>query len=206
METDPQTISAYLVYLSQHTPVEEQGPHSDLALVRCWPPGRGHGGHCSPTCQPVLGLGGETGKGLLAGLGWRPPVIHRSCRWVRCLLSWGSGGAPPACRSTHVQGFSGPRPLTPPPGACGVGAVPPSLLGCHRSRGPTGLGSQQLPVALFLRAGRGPAGCGTLHHHVPPLCQALLQQHVRRGAERSALHLLPLRAAHAQEQGGRGSL
>ncbi|XP_048186404.1 integrator complex subunit 1 isoform X1 [Perognathus longimembris pacificus] len=32
METDPQTISAYLVYLSQHTPVEEQGPHSDLAL------------------------------------------------------------------------------------------------------------------------------------------------------------------------------
>ncbi|XP_063090087.1 integrator complex subunit 1 isoform X1 [Cavia porcellus] len=32
METDPQTISAYLVYLSQHMPVEEQGPHSDLAL------------------------------------------------------------------------------------------------------------------------------------------------------------------------------
>lgn len=36
METDPQTISAYLVYLSQHTPVEEQGQHSDLALVRGW--------------------------------------------------------------------------------------------------------------------------------------------------------------------------
>lgn len=34
METDPQTISAYLVYLSQHTPAEEQGQHSDLALVR----------------------------------------------------------------------------------------------------------------------------------------------------------------------------
>lgn len=34
METDPQTVSAYLVYLSQHTPVEEQGQHSDLALVR----------------------------------------------------------------------------------------------------------------------------------------------------------------------------
>uniref|UniRef100_A0A481C763 Integrator complex subunit 1 n=2 Tax=Sus scrofa TaxID=9823 RepID=A0A481C763_PIG len=32
METDPQTISAYLVYLSQHTPAEEQGQHSDLAL------------------------------------------------------------------------------------------------------------------------------------------------------------------------------
>ncbi|XP_062945727.1 integrator complex subunit 1 isoform X2 [Cynocephalus volans] len=32
METDPQTISAYLVYLSQHMPVEEQGQHSDLAL------------------------------------------------------------------------------------------------------------------------------------------------------------------------------
>ncbi|XP_049759647.1 integrator complex subunit 1 isoform X1 [Elephas maximus indicus] len=32
METDPQTISAYLVYLSQHTPVEEQGQHNDLAL------------------------------------------------------------------------------------------------------------------------------------------------------------------------------
>ncbi|XP_037669957.1 integrator complex subunit 1 isoform X2 [Choloepus didactylus] len=32
METDPQSISAYLVYLSQHTPVEEQGQHSDLAL------------------------------------------------------------------------------------------------------------------------------------------------------------------------------
>lgn len=34
METDPQTVSAYLVYLSQHTPVEEQAQHSDLALVR----------------------------------------------------------------------------------------------------------------------------------------------------------------------------
>ncbi|XP_057603817.1 integrator complex subunit 1 isoform X2 [Hippopotamus amphibius kiboko] len=32
METDPQTISAYLVYLSQHTPVAEQSQHSDLAL------------------------------------------------------------------------------------------------------------------------------------------------------------------------------
>ncbi|XP_023378142.1 integrator complex subunit 1 [Pteropus vampyrus] len=32
METDPQTVSAYLVYLSQHTPVEEQAQHSDLAL------------------------------------------------------------------------------------------------------------------------------------------------------------------------------
>ncbi|XP_006889666.1 PREDICTED: integrator complex subunit 1 [Elephantulus edwardii] len=31
-ETDPQTISAYLVYLSQHTPLEEQGQHNDLAL------------------------------------------------------------------------------------------------------------------------------------------------------------------------------
>uniref|UniRef100_A0A670XWG7 Integrator complex subunit 1 n=1 Tax=Pseudonaja textilis TaxID=8673 RepID=A0A670XWG7_PSETE len=32
METDPQTISAYLVYLSQHAPVEEQGQHNNLAL------------------------------------------------------------------------------------------------------------------------------------------------------------------------------
>ncbi|NXN93380.1 INT1 protein, partial [Rhinopomastus cyanomelas] len=32
METDPQTISAYLVYLSQHAPVEEQGQHNELAL------------------------------------------------------------------------------------------------------------------------------------------------------------------------------
>ncbi|KAL2100778.1 hypothetical protein ACEWY4_002539 [Coilia grayii] len=32
METDPQTISAYLIYLSQHAPVEEQGAHNDLAL------------------------------------------------------------------------------------------------------------------------------------------------------------------------------
>lgn len=32
VETDPQTISAYLVYLSQHSPVEEQSQHSDLAL------------------------------------------------------------------------------------------------------------------------------------------------------------------------------
>uniref|UniRef100_A0A4W4DNX1 DUF3677 domain-containing protein n=1 Tax=Electrophorus electricus TaxID=8005 RepID=A0A4W4DNX1_ELEEL len=32
METDPQTISAYLIYLSQHAPVEEQGLHNDLAL------------------------------------------------------------------------------------------------------------------------------------------------------------------------------
>lgn len=33
METDPQTISAYLIYLSQHAPVEEQASHNDLALV-----------------------------------------------------------------------------------------------------------------------------------------------------------------------------
>ncbi|RXN02130.1 Integrator complex subunit 1 [Acipenser ruthenus] len=32
METDPQTISAYLIYLSQYAPVEEQGRHNDLAL------------------------------------------------------------------------------------------------------------------------------------------------------------------------------
>ncbi|XP_053468879.1 integrator complex subunit 1 isoform X2 [Ictalurus furcatus] len=32
METDPQTISAYLIYLSQHAPVGEQGLHNDLAL------------------------------------------------------------------------------------------------------------------------------------------------------------------------------
>lgn len=38
METDPQTISAYLIYLSQHAPVEEQGLHNDLALVRKHPP------------------------------------------------------------------------------------------------------------------------------------------------------------------------
>ncbi|XP_018599754.2 integrator complex subunit 1 isoform X3 [Scleropages formosus] len=32
METDPQTISAYLIYLSQHSPVEDQALHNDLAL------------------------------------------------------------------------------------------------------------------------------------------------------------------------------
>ncbi|MEQ2221850.1 Integrator complex subunit 1 [Ilyodon furcidens] len=32
METDPQTISAYLIYLSQHAPIEEQAAHNDLAL------------------------------------------------------------------------------------------------------------------------------------------------------------------------------
>ncbi|XP_035870708.1 integrator complex subunit 1 isoform X1 [Phyllostomus discolor] len=32
VETDPQTVSAYLVYLSRHAPVGEQGQHSDLAL------------------------------------------------------------------------------------------------------------------------------------------------------------------------------
>ncbi|XP_077474311.1 integrator complex subunit 1 isoform X2 [Stigmatopora argus] len=32
METDPQTISAYLIYLSQFAPVEEQASHNDLAL------------------------------------------------------------------------------------------------------------------------------------------------------------------------------
>ncbi|KAJ7992420.1 hypothetical protein DPEC_G00278360 [Dallia pectoralis] len=32
METDPLTISAYLIYLSQHAPVEEQASHNDLAL------------------------------------------------------------------------------------------------------------------------------------------------------------------------------
>lgn len=34
METDPQMISAYLIYLSQHAPVEEQASHNDLALVK----------------------------------------------------------------------------------------------------------------------------------------------------------------------------
>lgn len=33
METDPQMISAYLIYLSQNAPVEEQASHNDLALV-----------------------------------------------------------------------------------------------------------------------------------------------------------------------------
>lgn len=33
METDPQMISAYLIYLSQHAPVEDQASHNDLALV-----------------------------------------------------------------------------------------------------------------------------------------------------------------------------
>uniref|UniRef100_A0A3P9IDP2 Integrator complex subunit 1 n=1 Tax=Oryzias latipes TaxID=8090 RepID=A0A3P9IDP2_ORYLA len=32
METDPLTISAYLIYLSQNAPVEEQAAHNDLAL------------------------------------------------------------------------------------------------------------------------------------------------------------------------------
>ncbi|XP_044289697.1 integrator complex subunit 1 [Varanus komodoensis] len=32
METDPQAISAYLVYLSQYAPVEDQGQHNELAL------------------------------------------------------------------------------------------------------------------------------------------------------------------------------
>ncbi|GCC27602.1 integrator complex subunit 1 [Chiloscyllium punctatum] len=32
VETDPQTISAYVIYLSQHAPVEEQAQHNDLAL------------------------------------------------------------------------------------------------------------------------------------------------------------------------------
>ncbi|XP_073504214.1 integrator complex subunit 1 isoform X1 [Phyllobates terribilis] len=32
METDLRTISAYLVYLSQHAPIEDQGQHNELAL------------------------------------------------------------------------------------------------------------------------------------------------------------------------------
>ncbi|XP_053327489.1 integrator complex subunit 1 [Spea bombifrons] len=32
METDLQTISAYLVYLSEHAPIEDQGQHNELAL------------------------------------------------------------------------------------------------------------------------------------------------------------------------------
>ncbi|KAG9476971.1 hypothetical protein GDO78_002385 [Eleutherodactylus coqui] len=34
VETDLKTISAYLVYLSQHAPIEDQGQHNELALVR----------------------------------------------------------------------------------------------------------------------------------------------------------------------------
>lgn len=65
METDPQTVSAYLVYLSQHTPVEEQGQHSDLALVR--------GGNSRAT------LGGEAPSPRL--LFWWPTIQSRHRVW-----------------------------------------------------------------------------------------------------------------------------
>lgn len=64
METDPQTISAYLVYLSQHTPVEEQGQHSDLALVRGWDGWSFSGGVHS---DPGLVRGGAGGPGRPSG-------------------------------------------------------------------------------------------------------------------------------------------
>lgn len=59
---------------------------------------------------------------------------------------------------------------------------------------------------FFFPAGCRPTDRGALHHHVPPVLQALLQCWVRCCARGSALHLLPLHQAHAAEQGGRGGV
>lgn len=57
-----------------------------------------------------------------------------------------------------------------------------------------------------LCSGRGPACRGALHHHGAPLLQAFLQHRLRRCTQCPAICVLPLCAAHAQEQGGRGGL
>lgn len=66
VETDPQTISAYLIYLSQYSPVEQQAVHNDLALVSVTPAGwpcrrsshqgcaSGGEGHDLPVLQPLV--------------------------------------------------------------------------------------------------------------------------------------------------------
>ncbi|KAJ8792736.1 hypothetical protein J1605_019556 [Eschrichtius robustus] len=74
METDPQTISAYLVYLSQHTPVEEQSQHSDLALVR----GAGRGGG---TLASLAGMRYQRGHPLAVG-SERPAALPDVARLI----------------------------------------------------------------------------------------------------------------------------
>lgn len=105
METDPQTVSAYLVYLSQHTPVEEQGQHSDLALVRgsgsAWGPSvqsRHQGRRIWATCCQTS----RCGPGLAALLPWAVPAALRApagrapfCpRFCGSLCSLGLAAAP----------------------------------------------------------------------------------------------------------------
>lgn len=85
METDPQTVSAYLVYLSQHTPVEEQGPHSDLALVRLW-------------------FRADLRSKLAAGGGTRPVAAQRAAvaPGLAALLLWAVLAALGAAGRAHV--------------------------------------------------------------------------------------------------------
>lgn len=64
VETDPQTVSAYLVYLSRHAPVGEQSQHSDLALVREWQPaGSARGGWGRGFHPEQMLRAGEPGAG-----------------------------------------------------------------------------------------------------------------------------------------------
>lgn len=116
METDPQTVSAYLVYLSQHTPVEEQGQHSDLALVSLLPPGL-------RSERPS----GRGNPGLAALALGRAGCSARSCRRARgCPRFWGllcspSGGSSGTRRlrraPMRAHGEQGPRGLAPLPGS-----------------------------------------------------------------------------------------
>ncbi|XP_064449505.1 integrator complex subunit 1 isoform X4 [Mirounga angustirostris] len=83
METDPQTVSAYLVYLSQHTPVEEQGPHSDLALSASRAPGSSRAWCIAvgvteawPALLPSLGDGAWAVRWRMAAPGPTPDVAR----------------------------------------------------------------------------------------------------------------------------------
>lgn len=107
METDPQTISAYLIYLSQHTPVEEQAQHSDLALVRQqsqpaeWP----WGGDGGSTETPPWGGYGASGAVPWAGgfLGLREALRVGG---LSRLLCWGLCDPVATCVSSLVTTHS----------------------------------------------------------------------------------------------------
>lgn len=88
------------------------------------------------------------------------------------------------------------------------GGLPPAhqLLAWCEKRRQALLWSQEPSDTMLVPPGRGSAHRGALHHHVAPLLQAVLWCRVGCRAGGPALHLLPLREAHAQEQGRGGGL
>lgn len=123
METDPQTVSAYLVYLSQHTPVEEQGSHSDLALVR------GSGSRRDLRSELAAGAG-ELGHLLPDEPLW--PQAWLSCCSGPCWLLWVLLGGPVSVRGPAFPGAGGSS------GTQWAAVSEPAMRASRRARSPAG--------------------------------------------------------------------